>query len=1510
MFSIFEIVSKCVLNVSKVLQVPKNVVFCVCLIKKGVFYPFFSSRICKGETADLGKVNNVVVLETVKAFFSIELIFSEWSISCTRLKGCPRQCLDKYRLAVSLPSKSCPNVCSYFDCTVSLRSSESLDVKLNVHLNEHQPNEQPNAQPNANVNADVDVGADAQGVNRGHLSLRRFRNSMALMALMLYKCGQHVNATRLLLQCGDVETNPGPFFQHKDDEDQTGDADEVDRPYNDDERHADVNDVHGLRDGESLNLLGKEAKPKCDLQVLTLNIRGLSDHKKVRHIINQCYKMSGEARNNFFLFQETFVMRLDILKYLWRGEFHLTAGTGNSKGCLTLVTAPYKIVNSSDVDNRGHVLVLTKDNLNRAEVILVNVYAPNGFDDEKLRFFEELLEKVSETMINHNCNNVILAGDLNIVFSESEIKNRLYLAPERRIAASLKDMLNQLNVEDGWDKVPEKHFTWTSSRTGTPTFSTLDRILYTKDHFKLLTKTTDWALSLSDHAAVKASFELNEVRPNNMSQISRLDPRLLTDPEGCRHMDNRFRELLDQALPDWNPHVRLEHLKMCIRTSANDANGKLKAKLRDSEQELNGDINGVVGELAAEGLSLERKELLMHKLDDLRQLKRCLVEKIGTKLQQKTARKWYNEGELSNKYFFNLLNRKVNDEITNILDENGTEINHPDVIENKIRMFYKDLYESVPENVEANDHLFRHVAEVTPEEAARISEDLTQDELFATLKTCDDSAPGPDGIPYSYLKHFWPFFGPVLLSSWQYSLLIGELPPSHKISYLRLIPKAGKDARVLTNLRPITLSNTDHKLITKTYACKLTNIVADSIGEEQTAYIPGRLINDNVRSILMTMDLANVDLNVNGVVVSLDAKKAFDSVDHRYIRRCLKAFGLENFMGILNVLYKDLRSSIIINGRTVDGYRILKGVKQGDALSCIIFIMCMEPLIRNIKSNAVINSVSSNFLRIAVPKVYSFADDITIVAKNEPQGIQAVFDEYEMFSKASGLLLNAEKTEFLCFNQHGVGRHQFNVQYNGVNHVLDSKDMIKVNGIFLIQDPIQREDINVGRAIEAMERLLMSWSKRRLTLLGRILIIKTFAMSKLIFLMQTLTLSERSYKLFVRVVFKYLWNRNFNAARAPERLKRSIMLTPVSSGGFGMVDIKALGDALDLKSYGRLLATKHPFLSQLRNYLNSDDFFNVRIDVNVDFKLKRSLTLFNSERLNLLKWPVESLSRNLNFRQMLISHSLRSLLSRNGLQSLPYFAIYRRLPGLTIGQLTEREFQSVARFLKYPELGDVIRELLRQPLNVQVAQGIPENDLYPTKEKQLIRLSALSSKQIRLNRMNTEEDIICVYKTGMILAPGEVLAWTGRLKKLTSTRHKNIILRLAHGDIFSNARLARFGLAQDSGCPNCNEQSESILHKIVECPVAREAWLELERAKLALNLNSLSDFSIENLMGAKDRLSKLEFTLQAELIHRLTSINVKYCARELVKRAIKFVGYSERLDTEHKEKIKELLGSH
>ena len=532
---------------------------------------------------------------------------------------------------------------------------------------------------------------------------------------------------------------------------------------------------------------------------MTLNARGLSDSKKVRHLVNSCYKSCSKASENIFMFQETYVPQLTILDYIWRGEYHLTPGLGNSVGCITLLSAPLKIVHRVELGTRGHILAIMRENATRADYILVNVYAPNGLDSTKTEFFDEVLQKAGEVQSLYDCMTLILAGDLNIVFTEDEVKNRIFSSVEKRIAEGIKTGFDSLNLVDGWSKSDSKSFTWTTTRNGKQAFSILDRILFTEDKLRLRSKVTDWSLSISDHAAVTALFDQQSHTSNNKSFIPRLDPGILTDPDCVGEMNEIYSEMMSNAIDDWDPHTKLEYCKLCIRTAANQATGKMKARYRDEEKVLNDDINMVVSELTSLSESSPDYDTYIHKLDDLRMLKRQFVTKIGTKLERRTASKWYNEGELSNKYFFNLLNRRSNEEVSSIIINNEV-CNEQGKIEEEVARFYRDLYENLPSNLTTNDDFFRNLDSVEPQGAEAVTREVTLEELSDTLKGCADSAPGPDGIPYSFLRHHWSSFGPLLLESWHYSLRINKLPHSHKVSYLRLIPKVGKDTRVISNL--------------------------------------------------------------------------------------------------------------------------------------------------------------------------------------------------------------------------------------------------------------------------------------------------------------------------------------------------------------------------------------------------------------------------------------------------------------------------------------------------------------------------------------------------------------------------------------------------------------------------------------------------------------------------------------------------------------------------------------
>ena len=164
--------------------------------------------------------------------------------------------------------------------------------------------------------------------------------------------------------------------------------------------------------------------------------------------------------------------------------------------------------------------------------------------------------------------------------------------------------------------------------------------------------------------------------------------------------------------------------------------------------------------------------------------------------------------------------------------------------------------------------------------------------------------------------------------------------------------------------------------------------------------------------------------------------------------------------------------------------------------------------------------------------------------------------------------------------------------------------------------------------------------------------------------------------------------------------------------------------------------------------------------------------------------------------------------------------------------------------------------------------------------------------------------MIEAFKIGPVLTHGELCSWTHRLKRLTSVRHKNILLRLAHGDIFSNSRLHKFGLRASPACANCQEQVDTIHHRVRECPTVINAWRLLNDAKLRIGMMPLVDLSIESILGMKERLSKIELALNAELILKLSTKGEGYCPAQLVKSTIKLIGNSEPLKGEVKDRFK------
>ena len=1078
-----------------------------------------------------------------------------------------------------------------------------------------------------------------------------------------------------------------------------------------------------------------EKSKSGDLLVTSYNVRGLNDDHKLRHLINHCYStLGGKDKDSIYLFQETYIPVPGKIPYLWRGNFHLTPGEGNSCGCLTLLSSHLNIIEAIDIGNRAHVLACQKIGETGVGLVIANIYAPNPNTNEKIDFFEEVFEKVFELVEKFDSRKIIIAGDYNLIFRNNESKNRLFTMQEKRVAEYVKDCNRIYNLSDLWGT--NSTFTW--RRPNSEIFSTIDRMAFSGDTLTLLSKKVNWSLSMSDHAAVEVAFDYKTTKQQTKSKVTRLDPSLLKIPAVKDGIERELRQMLGLMSPDWNPHLKLEYSKMCLRTVVEKAQAELKRKEKTEEEFVNEELNLAVKSLASSVGDYREKERLIEYVEELRGQKAGLIEAKGERLAERLGTRWYNEGEKSNKYFLRLLRRSVPDSFNVLEDREGNIIVDENEIEKQIVSFYRDLYEDYDRsklNSNVDDDVFNNIESLAAADEAGVVQAITKEELLRTLRTCSDSTPGPDGIPYSYLQVFWDIFGQLIAEAWQHSLATGNLTQSHKTSFLKLIPKQGKNLKDLANWRPITLSNCDHKIITKTYANRLCAQMTKVINERQTAYLKGRLINDNVRAMIATIGTANFEENVDAILTSLDAKKAFDSVEHSYIRECLIKFGLPNFVNIFKILYYDLKSDIVVNGKIVNGFRIKRGVKQGDALSCILFIICMEPLLANIEINQNIKRVRSETASCDLPKIYAYADDVNALIANYVQSLQELFNEYGRLTNKSGLELNANKTEIMPFASNGYNEQNFDFLYLGKQHRIKSKKEVKVNGVLLQQDRNLMKASNVEHVIARMQGQLRAWSARQLTLMGKILILKTYGVSQVVYLLQSITLEPVHFKRLNEILYKFLWNKRFAAAKAPDRIRREIINTSTKFGVFGMLDLKELDDGLKLRAIGRLLETRHPFLKLIKNSISHENFFFPEIKLTIEEVAVQGVKLLLNDRIKAL--GEGRLEGNRSFLGALKNSTLKSVVTREGRGSLIYFNL-RAQNKLRLNDLNGQEIDSLRRFMdnRLYEALDRTRALRADP---QVA---PNEDLIFYRGKPYA-LSKLTSRELRTYRKS--EDPICIY---------------------------------------------------------------------------------------------------------------------------------------------------------------------
>ena len=146
-----------------------------------------------------------------------------------------------------------------------------------------------------------------------------------------------------------------------------------------------------------------------------------------------------------------------------------------------------------------------------------------------------------------------------------------------------------------------------------------------------------------------------------------------------------------------------------------------------------------------------------------------------------------------------------------------------------------------------------------------------------TLKECKDilstfirgKSPGDDGFTWEFYNCFFDLLGQDLVDSFNASYRAGEMAPSQRRGVITIIPKEDSDLSTLANWRPITFLNVDYKIASKAITKRLEKVLALIINPDQTGFIKGRYIEQNIRLINDILEQTKL-CNIPGILLQLD----------------------------------------------------------------------------------------------------------------------------------------------------------------------------------------------------------------------------------------------------------------------------------------------------------------------------------------------------------------------------------------------------------------------------------------------------------------------------------------------------------------------------------------------------------------------------------------------------------------------------------------------------------------
>ena len=519
----------------------------------------------------------------------------------------------------------------------------------------------------------------------------------------------------------------------------------------------------------------------------------------------------------------------------------------------------------------------------------------------------------------------------------------------------------------------------------------------------------------------------------------------------------------------------------------------------------------------------------------------------------------------------------------------------------------------------AQSTLLSAVQPTLPESAQSLAEGpcgdglITVEELRAAVANVSHgSVPGDDGLPYSVYSTFPELLQVVRRVGNVAFCATSDASPLAPLltGVIALIAKSGMCRNKMLGYRPLTLLNTDVKLLMRVCADRLLRPLDYLLDIFQAAFIPGRDVSDNVKYHLSLSARLN-ELGLPGALVATDLTKAYDHVDRGWLVQVMGRMGFKE-QGIIrwcSILLAGSTCRVRVNGFLSTPFGVSSGLFQGSALSCQEWVIVLHPLLAYLSSLQHQGRLSSFALPSGspAPAALAFADDTTICSTALDEDAEGLMEGFDLFRRAGGPGLSVLKTKVILLGpahhlevDAATGTHTatgFTVAQHGPGVAPH-----RVLGVPVCHD----HDVAKSAAFGGMHGKMMvvgkSWRDHQLTLLGRVHVASSCMASKLVYQAQFARPSSTQLRHMQQTVNRFVAAGNRVEEQTPNAAalypRESVSVLPRRAGGLGLPDLQVHCSAMLAKAVWKCLSgSSHPCNDLLRHELGKLGSFLVHLPV-------------------------------------------------------------------------------------------------------------------------------------------------------------------------------------------------------------------------------------------------------------------------------------------------------------------------